>query len=184
MDMKKAGFAAAMAFAAIAGCAQAQTAEHTLPVPSVGVVQDVAGASDRPDATRVYKLAVDMQSMPASPDAVSPGLEGIARLLNTYRAHGVPAENVHITAVFHGPTIALVTHDAVYQQRVGGDAGNPNLALLAQLEAAGVKFVVCGGSARQQNYSEADLLPVARMNMSATLTFIDLQLQGYARLNR
>jgi intracellular sulfur oxidation DsrE/DsrF family protein len=181
--MNTAGLAAALAFVAMAGWAQAQTPEPSLPVPSVGVVQDVAGAGDRPDATRVDKLAVDMQTMPARPDEVSPALEGIARLLNTYRAHGVLAENVRITAVFHGPTIALVAHDAVYREKVGG-AGNPNLALLEQLAAAGVKFDVCGGSARQQGYSDADLLPLARMNMSATLTFIDLQLQGYVRLSR
>ena len=154
-----------------------------LPVPSAGVIQDVDGATDKPDPSRIYKLAFDVQSMADSPGTVSPALMGIAKLLNTYRKGGVPADHIQATAVFHGPTIVVVTKEATYHGRTGAKV-NPNTVLLDQLASAGVKFVVCGVSARAQNYEASDLLPLATLNLSATVTFIDLQLRGYVKVER
>src|ERR1700761_7117174 len=114
-----------------------------LPVPSAGVIQDVAGATDKPDPSRVYKLAFDVRSMADSPDAINPALIGIGKLINTYRKYGVAADHIQATAVFHGPTIVVVTKDETYRGRTGAKA-NPNVALLQQLAATGVKLVVCG----------------------------------------
>jgi intracellular sulfur oxidation DsrE/DsrF family protein len=161
----------------------ASFAEAQLPVPSVGVIQDVDGATDKPDPSRIYKLAFDVQSMADSEDKVSPALMGIAKLLNTYRKYGVPVDHIMATAVFHGPTIVVVTKDDTYRGRTGAKA-NPNVDLLRQLAAAGVKFVVCGVSARAQNYQASDLAPLAKLNLSATVTFIDLQLKGYVKVER
>jgi len=47
-----------------------------------------------------------------------------------------------------------------------------------------VKLVVCGVSAREQRYEASDLLPLAALNLSATLTFIDLQLRRYVKVER
>jgi intracellular sulfur oxidation DsrE/DsrF family protein len=158
-------------------------AAQQLPVPSAGVVPDVAGATDKPDPSRTYKLAFDVQSVSDSADAVNPALLGIGKILNTYRKYGVPADHIQATAVFHGPTILVVTNDETYHQRSGAKA-NPNVAVLKELSAAGVKFVVCGVSARAQNYKASDLLPLATLNLSATFTFIDLQLKGYVKVER
>jgi intracellular sulfur oxidation DsrE/DsrF family protein len=154
-----------------------------LPVPSAGVMEDVDGATDKPDPSRVYQLVFDVQSMADFPDKVSPALMSMGRLLNTYRKYGVPADHLQATAVFHGPTIVVVTKDGTYRGRTGTTA-NPNVALLNQLASAGVKFVVCGVSARAQNYQASDLLPLATLNLSATVTFIDLQLRGYVKVER
>jgi intracellular sulfur oxidation DsrE/DsrF family protein len=167
----------------IAAALSASFAGAQLPVPSAGVIQDVDGATDKPDPSRVYKLAFDVQSMADSPDKVSPALMGIGKLLNTYRKGGVPADHIQATAVFHGPTIVVVTKDGTYRGRTGAKV-NPNTALLDQLASAGVKFVVCGVSARAQNYEASDLLPLATLNLSATVTFIDLQLRGYVKVER
>lgn len=158
-------------------------AQAQMVVPSAGVIPDVAGATDKPDASRTYKLAFDMVSMPSSSSAVSPALTSIARLLNTYRKYGVPADHIQATAVFHGNTIALVTKDETYRNRTGGKA-NPNVAILRELTAAGVKLVVCGVSARDQGYEASDLLPSVTLNLSATVTFIELQSQGYVKVER
>ena len=154
-----------------------------LPVPSAGVIPDVAGAADKPDPSLIYKLAFDVRSMADSADAISPALLGVAKLINTYRKYGVPADHIQATAVFHGPTIVLVTKDDTYLRRTGVKT-NPNVTLLRELAAAGVKFVVCGVSARAQNYQASDLLPPATLNLSATVTLIDLQLRGYVKVER
>ncbi|WP_293974274.1 DsrE family protein [Sphingomonas sp.] len=142
----------------------------------------MAGATDRPDPAQRYKLAFDVKSTgPAN--AVNPALIGIARIINTLRQQGVAADHIEATAVFHGPTIAVVTKNETYRNRTGAKA-NPNLGLLRELAAAGVKFVICGVSAAEQNYTRDDMVPEATMNMSATLTFIDLGLKGYVKVER
>ncbi len=154
-----------------------------MPVPSAGAVPDVPGATDVPDPSRSYKFAFDVQSMPSSSDSVSPALISIARLLNTYRARGVSADHFEATAIFHGPTIVLVTRDETYRNRTGA-RGNPNLSILRELAAAGVKLVVCGVSAREQNYTSSDLVPSAHLNLSATVTLMELQSRGYVKVER
>lgn len=154
-----------------------------LPVPSAGVVPDVPGATDKPDPSRIYRFVFDMRSMASSADDVSPAVIGVARLINTYRAYGVPASHIEATAVFHGPTVVLVTKDEVYRDRTGAKT-NPNIPMLQQLAAAGVKMVVCGVSARDQNYTAADLLPLAHLNLSATITFFELQSRGFVKVDR
>lgn len=167
----------------VAGGLSVTFAGSPLPVSSAGIIPDIPGATDKPDPSRVYKLAFDVQSMADSAGAVSPALIGMGKLLNTYRNYGVPADHIQATAVFHGPSILLVTTDAVYRARSGAKA-NPNVALLRELASAGVKLVVCGVSARAQNYQASDLLPLATLNLSATVTFIDLQLRGYVKVER
>jgi intracellular sulfur oxidation DsrE/DsrF family protein len=171
----------ALALAAV--LSGALTAQAQLPVPSAGAIPDVPTATDKPDPSLVYKIAFDMRSVADSADAVDPALIGIAKLINTYRKGGVPADHIQATAVFHGPTIVVVTRDETYRARTGAKA-NPNVALLQQLQAAGVKMVVCGVSAREQNYQASDLLPSVTLNMSATMTLIDLQLRGYVKVER
>ncbi len=156
---------------------------QALPVPSAGIVTDVPGATDKPDASRAYKFVFDVKSMASSASDISPALTGIGRLLNTYRNYGVAANKIEATAVFHGDTIALVTKDDTYRGRTGASE-NPNKAILNQLLAAGVKLVVCGGSARAQNYTTSDLLPSVTMNLSATITLMELESRGYVKVDR
>lgn len=167
---------------AATGIALSPAGAQQMAVPSVGVTQDVPGATDRPDPALTYKLAFDMNSMGTTAGGVSSSLTGIARMINTLRAHGVPANQIQATAVFHGPTIVLVTKDETYRNRTGATA-NPNIELIRQLAAAGVKFAVCGGSARAQNYQASDLLPGVTLNLAAPLTFVDLETRGYVKVD-
>lgn len=171
------------ASALVMAMAASAQADAQMPIPSAGIVPDIAGATDKPDPARTYKLAFDIRSMAPSADGINPALMGVARIINTLRSYGVPADKIQATAVFHGPTIVLVTTDQTYRNRTGAKA-NPNLALLRELKAAGMKFVVCGVSAQEQNYVASDLIPDATLNLSATLTFIDLELKGYVKVER
>ena len=44
--------------------------------------------------------------------------------------------------------------------------------------------MVCGVSAREQNDTAADLLPPAHLNLSATITFFDLQSRDFVKVER
>ena len=63
-----------VSLALIATALSTSFAGAQLPIPSAGVIQDVDGATDKPDPSRLYKLAFDVQSMADSADKVSPAL--------------------------------------------------------------------------------------------------------------
>jgi intracellular sulfur oxidation DsrE/DsrF family protein len=160
--------------------AHAET-ENGPTIMSVGAIPDVPGAMERPDPKLNYKLVMDIQMMGDSPDDTNPAIEFLGGIINTLRKGGVAKDHIHVTAVFHGKTIVLVTRDSTYRNRTGA-SNNPNIKILNELAAAGVDLVVCGQSAGSQHYSTNDLLPVTKLNLSATLTFINLQTRGYTKV--
>lgn len=170
--------AVASALLGTPACAQTGAA---LPVPSVGTMQDIPDAHEKPDPTLPYKLVFSVETLADSADSVSPALQAIGGLINTYRKYGVPADHIQATAVFHGATIVLVTRDDIYRRRTGSEK-NPNLLILQQLASAGVELVVCGQSALSQHYATSDLIPAARLNLSATVTFVNLQTRGFVKI--
>jgi intracellular sulfur oxidation DsrE/DsrF family protein len=157
-------------------------AAQTRAVPSAGVARDIPEAQELPDPKATYKIVFDVQTMADKPEAISPALQAIGGLINTYTHYGVPLSHLQMTAVFHGKTIALVTRDPVYQQRLSA-ATNPNAPLLKELIAAGVHMVTCGQSALAQHYTPADYLPGVQTNLSATVTFLNLQTKGYVKIS-
>jgi intracellular sulfur oxidation DsrE/DsrF family protein len=170
--------AALICSAALVAPAYAQTA----PITGVPSMKDFPGANELPDPSLDYKIAFDVNTMAESPDQVSPALKMIGALINTYEQHGVSPDHLHLQAVFHGPTIALVVDDATYKGRTGVDH-NPNVDLLRQLQKAGLKMVVCGQSAMAQHYDFKSILPLAQINLSASVTFINLMTRGYIKMN-
>ena len=154
---------------------------QSLPIPNMPTMRDFPGANELPDPKLDYKIVFDMQTFD-KPDQVNQALATVAVIINTYEKHGVTPDHLHLWAVFHGPTIAVVTDDATYKGRTGVEH-NPNAALLEQLSKAGLKMAVCGQSAMAQHYDFKSILPVAQMNLSATSTFINLETRGYIKVN-
>lgn len=169
--------AALICAAAISVPAYAQSA----PITGVPSMKDFPGANELPDPKLDYKIAFDMNTMAPSADQVNPGLKMIGALINTYESHGVSPDHLHLEAVFHGPTIVVVTDDATYKGRTGVEH-NPNVDLLNQLRKAGLKTVVCGQSAMAQHY-DFSTIKYAQMNLSASVTFINLMTRGYIKIN-
>jgi len=164
-----------------AGALAAPVFAQTAPITGVPSMKDFAGANELPDPSLDYKIAFDMNTMADSPDQVNPGLKMIGALINTYESHGVSPSHLHLQAVFHGPTIVVVTDDATYKARTGVEH-NPNVDLLNQLRKAGLKTVVCGQSAMAQHYDFKTIVH-AQMNFSASVTFINLMTRGYIKIN-
>ena len=166
--------AAALTFTA-ASLAQAA------PITGVPQFKDFDGANELPDPSLDYKIAFDINSMPQSPSDVNPAIKMVGALINAYESHGVSPSHLHITAVFHGPTIQVVLDDATYKARTGVER-NPNVELLNQLKAHGVQMVVCGQSAMAQHYDFKSIAH-AKVNFSASVTFINLMTRGYIKIN-
>jgi intracellular sulfur oxidation DsrE/DsrF family protein len=176
---------AAKAIAAALFClpvSQTPAFAQALPVPDAGTMKDFPEAHELPDPKLDYKIVFNIETMAPSPDQVSPALKMIGTLINTYEKHGVSPSHMHLVAVFHGPGIALVTDDATYKGRTGVDH-NPNVEILQQLKSAGLQPVICGQSAMAQHYDFKSILPLAQINYSASVTFINLMTRGYIRMN-
>ena len=170
-----------LAFALTAFALPEARAAEQLPIPDVGRMEDIPGAHELPDPAMDYKIVFDVQTLAGSPSDVDPALQAMAGLINTFRHDGVPASHMHVVAMFHGGTIVLVTNDQTYAQRTRAKA-NPNAQILRHLKDAGVDLAVCGQSARQQHYDQQSLLPFVETNLSATVTFINLETRGYVRI--
>jgi intracellular sulfur oxidation DsrE/DsrF family protein len=151
------------------------------PITDVPQFKDFAGAGEMPDPSLDYKIAFDINSMAESATQVNPAIKMVGALINAYEGHGVSPSHLHITAVFHGPTIQVVLDDATYKERTGVEH-NPNVELLNQLKAHGVQTVVCGQSAMAQHYDFKSITH-AKVNFSASVTFINLMTRGYIKIN-
>lgn len=164
------------ALAAALVCSATALAEAA-PITGVPQFKDFSGAGEMPDPSLDYKIAFDINSMAASPDQVNPAIKMVGALINAYESHGVSPDHLHLTAVFHGPTIQVVLDDATYKARTGVER-NPNVDLLNQLKSHGVQLVVCGQSAMAQHYDFKNIAH-AKVNFSASVTFINLMTRGY-----
>lgn len=151
---------------------------QSLPIPNMPVMRDIPGAHELPDPKLDYKIVFDIETLADSPEKVSPALIYIAAVFNTFAKNGIPADHIHFAAIFHGKSIVLITDDTTYKGRTGTEK-NPNADLLRQLDKAGLKMAVCGQSAMEQHYDFKTILPVAQIDYSASVAFMNLQTRGY-----
>jgi len=127
-----------------------------------------------------YKIVIDLK--PANDDfnQVNKGLNNIARMINLHGAAGISKEQLHIVVAVHYTATPIILNNAGYQKKYGVD--NPNLDLIQQLSAAGVKFYVCGQSLVARNYAFADVNPQVTIALSMLTVVTEHQMQGYSLL--
>lgn len=119
-------------------------------------------------AGTTFNVVFDV-SEAAKGDSPARSLVSLARFLNMHVKAGVPAENIHLAVVVHGPLT----------KQLSSDPGNPNAALLTELMAHGVEVTVCGQSAAYAGVTQQDLLPGITMSLSAMTAHALYQQKGY-----
>ena len=102
-------------------------------------------------------------------DAINRRLETAARFLNMHARAGVPATNMQVALVVHGPASADFTKRD----------DNPNADLIAALIEANVSIILCGQTAAYRGIDQDDLLPGVTLSLSAMTAHAQLQQQGY-----
>ena len=157
-------------------------AQERSPIPDVGRMVDIPGAHEPPNPALDYKIVFELNTAADKIEDVNPGLTTIAVLVNTFAHYKVGREHRHFVAIFHGPTVELVEKDETYRKSHGGHA-NPNVKLMQELTAAGVQLVVCGQSALQHHIDLKTIQPEVQLNFSATVTVMNLGMQGYVKLD-
>ena len=106
-------------------------------------------------------------------DDVNKGFNTAARFLNMHAAAGVPAENMSVAIVVHGPAAS----DLLTAEKLGH--ANPSAPLIAELLAAGASIQLCGQTAAARDFAPEDLLPGITVSLSAMTSHALLQQDGY-----
>jgi intracellular sulfur oxidation DsrE/DsrF family protein len=115
----------------------------------------------------------------ATPGKRNPGFETAARFVNSHVGNGMPAGDVASAVVVHGSAIIELTNAKFYAARNDG-AVNASQAMVEEMLAKGVRFLVCGQAANGQGISRADLVPGIELAISASSAHAMLQAQGYS----
>jgi intracellular sulfur oxidation DsrE/DsrF family protein/precorrin-6B methylase 2 len=154
----------------------APTELKTFLIPETGGVAVLTGAPEGPRAGA--RVVFDVTAT-AKAKEINAGLERAARVLNLYGASGMKATDVRIAVVLHGDAAATaLTHEA-YAKRNGGET-NPNVALIAELRAAGVEVMICGQTLAHKKIPQQDIAEGVSIATSAMTALMNRQLDGFA----
>lgn len=152
----------------LAACLLSRLATAAEPAPGVLPLQV------RQDLRVVYQVTEDLQH-----EGVNRGLFYARKLIDTYAAQGIAADQVRLHLVYHGTGIAALVQEAA-RRRLGGSAANPNGPILAELLRRGVRVEICDNTLQQKGIAPNELLPGVQRVVGAFPRLIDLQLQGFA----
>ncbi len=160
----------------------AAPADDALAVPGYPVARDVPNAHELPDPKMDYKIAWGIgQGAKDMSAEVNPGLETLARYVNTLAKWGVPKEKRHLIVMFHqrSADFDIVMTNQAFKAKYGKD--NPNVPLIAALKKAGVEFRACGQAVLGRKLDPKDINPEVQVDLWAMTTFFNLQMKGFVR---
>jgi intracellular sulfur oxidation DsrE/DsrF family protein len=145
-------------------------------VPSFGGVFDVPGADLAPPVDQDLKLRFDVNVGP-EPGELNMGFDTVARFLNMHARAGVPRERVKAALVIHGTAGKDTLINEEYRKRFAKD--NPNVKLLDELKAAGVRIYLCGQTSVGRNLPREVVTRAATVAFSAMTAHLVLEREGY-----
>lgn len=143
-------------------------------------VLPVDGIQEKPDPAMRYKLLMEVtlwSKDSAAKKEINGGLGEVGRLINLHVAAGVPKENLDLAVIIHGPALNVYLKNEAYQKKFG--TPNPNIDLLKQFLALGVKFIACGQAMAFFDFKKEDMIPEVRVSLSAKVVVSTYQLKGY-----
>jgi intracellular sulfur oxidation DsrE/DsrF family protein len=149
-------------------------------IKNYGPVFEVPFATEKPDAKAEYKIIVNITAAAAKPDSINDDILNTARVMNLHVLGGVAPEKLHVVVVVHNVAGFSVVNNETYQQKFHVD--NPNIDLIKTLQAAGVKFIICGQTMMKRNISQQQLLPDIHAATSALTTLTTYQMKGYVMM--
>lgn len=143
-----------------------------------GVIQ-VDNPEELPDTKLTYKLLMDVSTAPAKNkvNEISGALSEVARIMNIHIAAGVPRKKMQVVVIAHGGGLWPFLNDDEYQKKY--KCPNPNLKLIEELSAAGVRFTACGQAMKFLSIEKSSILPVVKVAYSAKTVTSSYSMKGY-----
>lgn len=157
--------------------AHAQTSATGPVIADYGKVWTVPQPDIATDTQMVYRVVFDVYSSPDDSTALNPQLNTLARFINMHVRAGVPLSNLQVAGVVHNEAAKDLLDQQAYRARFGVD--NPNLGLLAALQAAGADIYLCGQSAYSRGLDRNHLAEGVQVGLSAMTIILMLEEAGY-----
>lgn len=136
----------------------------------LGAIAPLVGDEVRADPRLRYKTVFPITKAASATGKVNPSLDKVARYLNLLQRDGIRSERGDVVVIVSGAATPIVA----------GSADNPNLALIARLQQAGVTVAVCAQALHGHGIGRKQLATGIRVDLSAMTTLATLQLRGWA----
>lgn len=149
-------------------------------IQKYGPVFEIPDAKFRLDPDVRYRTVMDVADSPEDPAALNRRIESAARFLNMHARDGIPSSNLEFAVVLHGSAGKDALTDDAYRKQFG--ISNPNTELVTVLHDAGVKFYLCGQTAKFRGYTTDELSRPVEMATSAMTVLTRLQVEGWSLL--
>jgi intracellular sulfur oxidation DsrE/DsrF family protein len=107
------------------------------------------------------------------------GLQFLKVLTARFREDGTKTD---LVAIFHGAAGYMLLDDAAYDRVRNWQGGNPYKDEILALMKAGVAFEECGQTMKAAGWTNADLIPGARVNTGANFRIIELVQDGFVQI--
>ena len=140
----------------------------------------VSNADEFPDKMQQYKLLMEIsEGTKDSTEAkeINESIAEVGRLINIHIAAGIPQKNITVVVVAHGTVLRALFNNAAYREKYKID--NPNIPVLNELTAAGVKFIACGQAMFYFGVNKSQFIPAVKVALSAQSELTSYQLKGY-----
>lgn len=145
-------------------------------IQDFGAVVSLPDSGMQPSKDVDYKVVFNVTGSGGN-DKVNPSLDRVARAVNVFASAGVPLSHLHFVAVVHGPATPAVLDNEHYKEKFSLD--NPNIKLITELKAAGVKVVVCGQALAHNKFPHEWVNREVEITLAALSDVIILEQQGY-----
>jgi len=146
-------------------------------VPGFGMVYAVPGGAWNLEPDRLYKVSMDVSETAEFSGERNRHVESAARFLNMHARNGIEPGHIEMAIVVHGAASRDMLTDEAYQARY--NEPNPNTAMLAELQAAGVRIYLCGQTAVHRKIGVEELNPAVTLALSAMTAHVRLQSEGF-----
>lgn len=134
---------------------------------------------DIPVALKNALVAVNMEHLAFAGD-MPVGITHMGLMIDHFKQTNSPYTMI---AVFHGPAGYMLLDDRPYDQVRKGTAGNPYKSALMALVGRGVALEMCAVTMKAFGWTNAQLLPVAKVNAGAEVRLVQLQQMGYVAVH-
>jgi intracellular sulfur oxidation DsrE/DsrF family protein len=116
---------------------------------------------------------------PAFTGAEPTGLFFLRLMIERFKAEHTKAT---LVAIFHGANAHMLLNDQTYNQTQNWDGGNPFKEQIEALIREGVSIEECAESMRLNHWTNADLIPGAKVNTGANFRVVSLVQQGFVQI--
>jgi intracellular sulfur oxidation DsrE/DsrF family protein len=107
------------------------------------------------------------------------GLQFLKVMTARFAAEGTKSD---LVAIFHGDGGYMLLDDASYDRVRNWQGGNPYKDQILALMEAGVDIEECAETMRLNGWTNADLIPGAKVNTGANFRIVELVQQGYVQI--